>query len=150
MEKSDKIVKKLKGLLEKTYDTKNSYELAAERLEDPAIRHFINDKAMQRATFALELKEAIGRSGERPAEGDAMGQPYNARKELARSLSGNETERVLEEVERVELISLKDYDKLLRDEESSLPGDIHRMLSRQRQAIRTALDTARTFEDLAP
>ncbi|MBT8290907.1 MAG: PA2169 family four-helix-bundle protein, partial [Muriicola sp.] len=59
MKYSEKISNKLNDLLILTYDAKRGYSLAAEKVENPAVKSFLEDKANQRFNFGQELKSEI-------------------------------------------------------------------------------------------
>ena len=68
---------------------------------------------------------------------------------LTSTLSGNETEKILEEVERGEKATLKEYNDLLSDEELTFPPSTRDLLTKQRDAIEAALNTARVYGEIA-
>jgi uncharacterized protein (TIGR02284 family) len=149
MNYSEKISKKLNTLLQKTYDAKKGYQLAAEKVESPAVKQFLNDKVLQRKHFAADLKAAIQEFGwEAEKEGSLKGDIHRGWMELMASLTGNETERILEEVERGETASIKEYNAILEDDTYSLMPKTRTLLENQRDAIQAALNTSRMYETL--
>ena len=149
MNYSENIAKKLNELLQKTYDAKKGYQLAAEKIEGPSVKQFLNDKVTQRKHFAADLKTAIQEFGwEVEKEGSFKGQLHRAWMDLTASLTGNETERVLEEVERGETESIKEYNEILNDDSFSLMPKTRTLLTNQRDAIQAALNTSRMYETL--
>ncbi len=146
---SEKISQKLNDLLEKTYDAESGYKLAAEKVTVPAVHRFLNDKVQQRFDFGQALKAEIEDYGQLPDKGGSTkGALHRTWMNLATTLSGNETERILEEVERGEKESLEAYNDILGDKELTLPPSTRNLLSKQRDAIQAALNTARVYEEL--
>lgn len=149
MKFTEKISKKLNDLLERTYDAEKGYKLAADKVEVPAVKQFLNDKVQQRNTFGHELKSEIREYGELPDKGGSFtGDMHRTWMNLTSTLSGNESERILEEVERGEKASLESYNEILSDKEISLPPSTEQMLRRQRDAIQAALNTSKMYEEI--
>ena len=149
MKYTEKISNKLNELLEKTYDAEKGYKLAAEKVEVPAVKEFLNDKVKQRYTFGHELKTEIREYGELPDKGGSFkGDLHRTWMNLTSTLSGNETERILEEVERGEKASLEQYDEILDDKDMTLPPSTEQLLRSQRNAIQAALNTSKMYESI--
>lgn len=149
MKYSEKISNKLNALLAKTYDAKKGYNLAMEKVENPAIKKFLSGKVQQRTAFGQELKAEIQKFGELPeTDGSFKGDLHRAWMKLTSSLTGNEQERILEEVTRGEKASLKEYNEILTDGDISLIPSTRDLLLRQRDAIEAALKTSKTYEEL--
>jgi len=149
MKYTEKISNKLNELLEKTYDAEKAYKLAAEKVEVPAVKEFLNDKVKQRYTFGHELKTEIREYGELPDKGGSFkGDLHRTWMNLTSTLTGNETERILEEVERGEKASLQQYDEILDDKEMTLPPSTEQLLRSQRNAIQAALNTSKMYESI--
>ena len=146
---SEKVSNKLNDLLIKNYDAEKGYQLAAERVEIPSIRMFLKDKIGQRQNFAFELKKEITEYGNLPEkDGSVTGDFHRAWMNLLTTFTGNESERILEEVERGEKASLKEYNEILNDSDMALPTSTEKILTNHRNAIQAALHTARVYEEL--
>ncbi|TDQ32404.1 PA2169 family four-helix-bundle protein [Zeaxanthinibacter enoshimensis] len=149
MKYSDKITSKLNDLLEKAYDAKKGYALAADKIETPTVHRFLYDKVSQRANFAQELENEMREYGEvKEGSSSFKGDMHRTWMNLTSSLSGDDTERILEEVERGEKASLEDYNDILSNEEYSLPPSTRNLLTKQRNAIQSALNTAKVYEEM--
>ncbi len=145
MKYSEKISNKLNELLEKTYDAEKGYRFAADKVENPAIKKFLNDKVQQRYNFGHELKNEISEFGQLPEKGGSIkGDIHRFWMNLLSTISNNDTERILEEVERGEKASLEEYNEILK--ETTLPMSTENLLTKQRDAIKAALETAKRFE----
>lgn len=149
MKYSEEVSKELNRLLEKTYDAEEGYKVAAEKVKNPAVHRFLNDKVQQRYNFGHELKDEIRQYGEVPEKGGSYkGDLHRSWMKLTSALSGNETERILEEVQRGESASLENYNAILGDDNLSLPPTTRNILTKQRDAIQAALNTSRVYEEL--
>jgi uncharacterized protein (TIGR02284 family) len=149
MKYSEKVSDKLNELLEKTYDAEKGYKVAVDNVENPAVHRFLSDKVQQRYNFGHELKEEINQYGETPEKGGSFkGDLHRSWMNLTSTFSGDETERSLEEVQRGESASLEQYNAILGDDELTLPPSTRNILTRQRDAIQSALNTSRVYEEL--
>jgi uncharacterized protein (TIGR02284 family) len=131
------------------YDAKRGYTLASEKVENPTIKKFLEDKANQRYNFGHELKSEIVDYGKLPENsGSIKGDFHRAWMKLVATISPNESERMLEEVERGEKKILNSYDDLLDNKEWILPSSTRELLLKQREAIRSALKTSIKYEEI--
>ncbi len=149
MKYSEKISNKLNDLLTLTYDAKRGYSLAAEKVENPSIKKFLEDKANQRYNFGQELKSEIMTYGNLPEDsGSIKGDFHRLWMKFISGVSSNETEKILDEVERGEKKILNAYKDILENKEWILPNSTRDLLSKQRNAIEKALQTSRMFEEV--
>lgn len=149
MKYSEKISNKLNDLLILTYDAKRGYSLAAEKIENPAVESFLEDKANQRFNFGQELKSEILTYGNLPEDsGSIKGDFHRVWMKFISTVSSNESEKLLEEVERGEKKILSVYKDLLENKEWILPNSTRDLLSKQRDAIEKALETSRMYEEV--
>ncbi len=149
MKYTEKISNKLNDLLILTYDAKRGYTLAAEKTDNPAIKKFLEDKANQRYNFGHELKSEIVEYGNLPEDsGSIKGDFHRAWMKFVTTISSNESERMLEEVERGEKKILNSYNDILDNKEWILPSSTRDMLLKQREAIRSALETSKMYEEV--
>lgn len=150
MQYSEKISKKLNNLLEKTYDAEKGFKLAQDKIDNLKIKNFINDRAEQRSEFGHELKKEILHFGKlSEPDGRVRGNVHSAWMDLRGVLSLDETENLLEEVERGEKASLEEYNEIIRDKDMVLPPSTKSMLMRQRDAIKSSLTAANIHERMA-
>ncbi len=149
MKYTEKISNKLNDLLILTYDAKRGYQLASEKVENPAIKKFLEDKANQRFNFGHELKSEIVKFGNLPEDsGSTKGDFHRAWMKFVTTISPNETERMLEEVERGEKKILNSYKDILDNKEWILPSTTKDLLLKQREAISSALETSKMYEEV--
>ena len=147
MKYSEKVTNKLNELLEKTYDAERGYKLAVDKVEEPTIKKFLNDRVQQRYNFGHQLKKEIAEFGKLPEKGGSFkGDLHRVWMNLTASLSPNETERILNEVERGERASLNDYNDILNNSDFQLPMSTENMLKEQRDAIEESIRATQRFE----
>lgn len=148
MKYTEKITNRLNELLTRTYDAEKGYKLAQDKVDNITVKKFLSDKVQQRYNFGHELKEEIKKFGELPEKGGSIkGDLHRTWMNLTSSLTGNETERILEEVERGEKASIEEYNDILNDKEITLAPSTENLLKRQRDEIKEALKNASIFED---
>ncbi|MGB5378166.1 ferritin-like domain-containing protein [Muriicola sp.] len=149
MKYTEKISNKLNDLLILTYDAKRGYKLAAEKVDNPAIKKFLEDKANQRHNFGHELKSEIVEYGNLPEDsGSIKGDFHRAWMKFVTTISSSESERMLEEVNRGEKKILNSYNDILNNKEWILPNTTRDLLSKQRDAIKSALETSKMYEEV--
>lgn len=149
MKYTEKISNKLNELLILTYDSKNGYKLAAEKVVDPAIKKFLEDKVNQRDKFGNDLKSEIVEYGELPEDsGSIKGDFHRAWIKFISTISPNETERILDEVKRGEKKILHSYNDILVNKEWILPSSTRDLLEKQKEAISSALKSSKMYEEL--
>ncbi|MGB3151744.1 MAG: PA2169 family four-helix-bundle protein [Maribacter sp.] len=149
MKYSEKISNKLNDLLTRTYDAEKGYKLAQEKVDNPSIKNFLGEKVQQRYDFGHELKKEITNFGQLPEKGGSLkGDIHRTWMNLTSALSSDDTERILEEVERGEKASIEEYNEILNDSSIVLAPSTENLLMKQKNAIQTALKNATMYEEL--
>jgi uncharacterized protein (TIGR02284 family) len=149
MKYTEKVSNRLNDLLTRTYDAEKGYKLAQDKIDNPSIKKFLNERVQQRYNFGHELKDEISNFGQLPEKGGSIkGDLHRTWMNLTATLSGNETERILEEVERGEKASLEEYNDILNDSDVVLPPSTENLLMKQRNAIESALNVSKRYEEL--
>ena len=149
MKYTEKVSNKLNELLEKTYDAKEGFTLAAEKVDNPSVKSFLESKADQRKNFAGELRQEIMQYGELPDEdGSFAANAHRTWMNIKTALSSNNEERILEEVQFGEKASLDEYNDILNDDDCTFPTSTEALLKKQRSAIEAAINTAKRYEEL--
>tara|TARA_R100000789_G_C2907642_1_gene122329 strand:- start:83 stop:529 length:447 start_codon:yes stop_codon:yes gene_type:complete len=148
MSYSKEVSKKLNSLLEKNYDAEKGYKLAAEKVKNPKLKTFFQQRAQQRYDFGHELKSEIRNFGEEPDKGTSLsGDAHRTWMNLKTSLSSDKDEAVLEEAIRGEKASVEEYEDVLK--ESEIPASTGNILTKQKNAINQALNEVKTLENRA-
>ena len=149
MKYSEKNSNRLNNLLEKTYDAEKGYKTAQEKVDDPTARKFLKDRVQQRYNFGHELKSEILQYGQLPEKGGSIkGDLHRTWMNIKAVVPGNETKKIMEEVERGEKASLEEYNEIINDSDITLPPSTERLLVKQRNAIQASINTAKMYGEL--
>jgi len=143
----DDIRSTLNGLIETLKDGEEGFRTSADKLKDTAIATEFRDFASQRARFASELQSEVSRIGGEPeTSGSTSGALHRGWIGLKSAVTGNDDHAILEEAERGEDSSVKNYrDALTKD----LPADIRSVIDRQYRQVLETHNTVRSWRDAA-
>lgn len=145
MKFTEEVAKKLNNLLEKNYDAEKGYQDAAERIENPTMKDFLQEQAQKRYDFGHEIKTEIKNYGEEPDKGgSAKGTVHRAWMDLKAAVASSSEEQVMEEVQRGEQSAINEYNEVIS--ETSLPPSVQQILTKQRDQIVEAQQSAKNFE----
>jgi uncharacterized protein (TIGR02284 family) len=145
MKYTEKMSKKLNELLEKNYDAEKGYKKAAEIVENPQLKQFFETQAQNRYDFGHELKTEIKSYGETPDKGTSIsGDMHRAWMDIKTTFTSNDEEAILNEVKKGEKSAVEEYNEIIND--TTLPPTTQSILSKQRESIKTALQSAKNFE----
>ena len=145
MKFTEEVAKKLNNLLEKNYDAEKGYQDAAERIENPTMKDFLQEQAQKRYGFGHEIKTEIKNYGEEPDKGgSAKGTVHRAWMDLKAPVASSSEEQVMEEVQRGEQSAINEYNEVIS--ETSLPPSVQQVLTKQRDQIVEAQQSAKKFE----
>ncbi len=145
MKFTEEVAKKLNNLLEKNYDAEKGYQDAAERIENPTMKDFLQKQAQKRYDFGHEIKTEIKNYGEEPDKGgSAKGTVHRAWMDLKAAVASSSEEQVMEEVQRGEQSAINEYNEVIS--ETSLPPSVQQVLTKQRDQIVEAQQSAKNFE----
>ena len=148
MKYSEKISNRLNDLLTRTYDAEKGYKLAQDKVDNPTVKKFLADKVQQRYNFGHELKKEIQTFGELPDKGGSIkGDLHRTWMNFTTTFTSDDTERILEEVERGEKASLEEYNEILNDDDMVLAPSTENMLKKHRNEIKKALNNAKIYEE---
>lgn len=142
------ISNKLNELLEKTYDAEKGFKQAAEKVENPVIKEFFENRAANRYDFGHELKKEITSFGQEPDQGGSFkGTLHRNWMNLKSYFDTNNEEAMLEEVQRGEKEAIETYNDIINDKDFVLPPSTENLLMKQRNMIRETLETADLYEN---
>ena len=145
MKFTEEVAKKLNNLLEKNYDAEKGYKDAAEQIENPKMKDFLQKQAQKRYDFGHEIKTEIKNYGEQPDKGgSAKGTVHRAWMDLKAAVASSSEEQVMEEVQRGEQSAINEYNEVIS--ETSLPPSVQQILTKQRDQIVEAQQSAKNFE----
>jgi uncharacterized protein (TIGR02284 family) len=150
MKYTEKISNNLNELLTRTYDAEKGYKEAAEKVENPTIKKFFEERAQERYNFGHELKTEIKAFGQEPDKGGSFkGTLHRNWMNLKSFFNSNDEEAMLNEVERGEKEAIETYSDILNDKDTVLPPSTETLLMKQRKMIRETLKRADFFEAVA-
>lgn len=138
---------KLNELLERTYDAEKGFKEAAEKVENPVIKEFFENRAKQRYDFGHELKSEIKAFGQEPDKGGSIeGTLHRNWMNLKSFFASNDEEAILNEVERGEKEAIETYNDIINDKDFVLPPSTENLLMKQRNKIRETLEMSELYE----
>jgi uncharacterized protein (TIGR02284 family) len=147
MKHTKEITDRLNDLLEKNYDAEAGYNAAKEHVKSSSLKDFFNSRAKDRYNFGHELKEEIRLFSETPDKGTSLkGDAHRIWMDLKSKFSDDNDEALLEEAVRGEEKALEEYKDIL--DQMVLAPSTEQMLKKQRDSVKAALKSVKTFEEL--
>lgn len=140
MEKNNEIIiSDLQGLVNIVNDGKEGYEMASKNTDDIELKAVFLKYSVQRASYAMELKEHIAQHGGNSdnTSGGILGILHRAWIEVKQTLSTKEDLSILGAIETGEQEALDKYDQLIVDPLTH--SDHISLLKTQRGGIADAL-----------
>ncbi len=138
----------LQAIIEKNYDANQGYRKAMMDAKDPDLKTFLQQQARQRSNFATAIDKEIRDLGQSPKEnGSIAGTLHRAWIDIKSIVTGNDDEKVLEEVIRGEKAKVKEYKGVIRS--NTLAPQINTMLQSQLKDIKSTLKHVKILEGLA-
>ncbi|MDC7995287.1 ferritin-like domain-containing protein [Altibacter sp. HG106] len=145
MKYTEEMSTKLNELLEKNYDAEKGYKKAAEIVDNSKLQQFFSQQAQNRYDFGHELKAEIRNFGETPDKGGSTtGSAHRTWMDIKSTFTSNDEEAILNEVQTGEEAAVNEYDEIIND--TTLPPTTKKILTQQRESVRTALQSAKNFE----
>lgn len=121
-------------LLTRNYDAEKGFTEAAQKIRNPVLKDFFQGSARQRYDFGHSLKDEIEKLGGEPETGSSFkADLHRGWINLREVISSNNAAVILEECERGEEAALKDYRKVLQQQE--LTPSSRQLVERQEQTI---------------
>jgi len=147
MKHTKEITDRLNDLLEKNYDAEAGYKAAKEHVKNSSLKDFFNNRAKDRYNFGHELKEEIRLFSEAPDKGTSFkGDAHRIWMDLKSKFLDDHEEAILKEAVRGEEKALAEYNEILND--MILAPSTEQMLKKQRDSVKAALKSVKTFEEL--
>jgi uncharacterized protein (TIGR02284 family) len=127
----------LNGLIEICRDGARGFQLAADHVSDPALKHLFADAACQRDLFAAELLPFAQRlGGESDTDGTARGKLHRGWMALKDAIMRSNDAQVLEEARRGEAAAVAVYAEAMTN---LLPPNARPVVERQSEQVRGVL-----------
>lgn len=145
MSYNEYVGEKLNALLQKNIEAKQGFLKAAEKMENPAIQSFFNNKARERKDFARQLEAYLNQLNIESKEEDSIkSKVHRTWMDIRTLVSSDQEEAVLEEVIRGENAILEKYREILDNE--SVPSTTRNFLNAQMNKIETGLEIVEKME----
>lgn len=139
---------RLNVLLVKAYDAEKGYLNAMQKTDQPEIKMFFKRTAQQRGDFARDLRREILSYGEIPEDsGTFKGDTKRVWTNIKALLSDNKIEVVLKECLNLENEAIQEYDEILK-EQRTLPPSTVELLRKHRDAIQTAMNKVKLYDEM--
>jgi uncharacterized protein (TIGR02284 family) len=145
MANTEKVFEVVNNLIEANHDSQQGYKDAAEKIGDPKLRTFFNERSIERGQYAAELQNELQRLGKNDVSnsGSAMGTIRRAWMDLKANLGGGD-HAILTSLEAAEDAVKQAYQEALRE---TLPGNLSSIVRTQAQNIFSAHDYIRSLRD---
>jgi len=141
------LVNTLQDLLQKNYDAEAGYKQVMQKTENAPLKNWMQQKALQRNTFATELDFQIRNHNAEPkTSGTIAADLHRGWINVKSTLSSETDEALLEECIRGEKASLSEYEEKL--EQFNEDSEIKTIIESQLTTVRSALNTVKRLEDI--
>lgn len=142
---TEKVFDLINNLIEADRDSQQGYRDAAEKISDPGLRTFFNERSLERGQYAAELQNEIHHlgKGEISTSGTAVGAIRRTWMDLKANLGGGD-HAILSSLEAAEDAVKKAYQEAMR---APLPGNLASLVRTQAQNIFSAHDYVRSIRD---
>ncbi len=142
----DTLASTLNHLVQTCRDGEQGFQVAAQGVDDPNLKHLFESYAQQRGEFAVELEQEVEQLGEKPAEGGHLAAAlHRGWTKITAAVTGRDEGAIISECERGEDIAVRAYQEALS---SSLPADLKALVERQLVKIKEAHDQVRSLEQV--
>ncbi|RAJ18023.1 ferritin-like domain-containing protein [Olleya aquimaris] len=140
-------VNALQELLQKNYDAEAGYKQVMTKTENQHLKNWLQQKALQRNTFATELDHQIRKHNAEPkTDGTLKGDLHRGWINIKSTLSKDTDEALLEECIRGEKASVEEYESQLENFNNN--PEIKTIVQSQLTTVKSALNTVKKLEDI--
>lgn len=150
MEKNEKLIEALNGLIEINNDRVNGYEKAIEETKnlDVDLRTIFSGMAGESRKYAGELTQAVSESGGTPADGTTnSGKIYRVWMDIKTMFTGHNRQSLLELCEFGEDAAQKAYTAALASD-AEMSADTRQLIMGQQAKLKTSHDIIKKYRDL--
>ena len=135
----------LNDLIETLKDGEEGFRTSADKLQDPSLRSQFHSFASQRESFAGALQGEVLRVGGEPeTTGSTVGSIHRGWIDLKAAVMGNSDHAILQEAERGEDSTVKNYREALSKD---LPADIRGVIDSQYRDVLAVHNTVKALRD---
>ncbi|WP_299250279.1 PA2169 family four-helix-bundle protein [uncultured Lacinutrix sp.] len=146
-ENNQNLVNSLQDLLQKNYDAEAGYKQVMQKAQSEPLKNWLQQKALQRNTFATELDFQIRKHNAEPkASGTLKGDLHRGWINVKSTLTSNTDEALMEECIRGEKESVKEYEEQLGN--FNTDTEIKTIIQSQLTTVKSALNTVKKLEDI--
>ncbi len=136
---------KLNALLQKNIEAREGFHKAAEKMENPAIQSFFNNKSRERNTFAHQLESHINQFNVETEDDDGLkAKAHRTWMDIKTMLASDQEEAVLEEVIRGEKAIIEQYEEVLED--TAMPLPTRNLVTTQLNTIKSGMEIVEKME----
>ncbi len=133
---NSKAIDTLNDLIHITEDSHQGYLESAKDAKDADIKSLFTDLATQRASMVQELQQHVRQLGGTPAEGSTiLGKAHRFFENLKSTVTGQDRDAVLTEVERGEGEAIRRHENALQDQ--SLPAQCRTLIQSHLERFRS-------------
>ncbi|MBL7560622.1 PA2169 family four-helix-bundle protein [Olleya sp. YSTF-M6] len=144
---NQEVVSSLQDLLQKNYDAEAGYKQVMTKTDNEPLKNWLQQKALQRNTFATELDYQIRKHNAEPkASGTIKGDLHRGWINIKSTLSADTDEALMEECIRGEKASIKEYEDQLKN--FNTDTEIQTIVQSQLTTVKSALNTVKRLEDI--
>lgn len=148
MNNQEQTINHLNDLLTRNYDAEAGYKQAAEKVENPQLKTFLQNRATQRYDFGHELKNEIKNLGGDPEKGTSFqADMHRAWIGMKDALTSGD-EAICEECVRGEKSFVEEYEEALRDSQH-MPNSVTNLIQNQLTNAKNALNEVEQMKDFS-
>lgn len=140
------VVITLNELIETCKDGEEGFLACAQKVTNPALRGFFEDRALRCATGAVQLRAKLRDLGGDSERGGSTGTLHRGWTHFKSSLVGMDDDSVLAECETGEDAAKAAYEKALRQD---LPPDVRQLIETQYREVKTNHDSVHDMRNAA-
>jgi len=141
------VISTLNDLIETCKDGEEGFLACAQKVTNPMLKSFFEEKAQRCAAAALQLRGKVREQGGDPERGGSTaGTLHRGWMHFKSSIVGMDDNSVLAECERGEDFAKAAYEKALRQD---LPGDVRSLIGKQYREVRDNHDHVRDMRNAA-
>ncbi|MBX7174587.1 MAG: PA2169 family four-helix-bundle protein [Pyrinomonadaceae bacterium] len=144
---NDEVINVLNRLIETSKDGHEGFKQAAENIPDSDLKTAFYEFSQQRSQFVGELQEFVRELGGNPENsGSVLGIIHRGWIDLKTAILGNDTEAILNEVERGEDTAKSNYQDAL---DKIIPANIRSAIENQYYTIKASHDRVKIMRDVS-
>ena len=141
---NDNTISTLNNLIETCKDGENGFRTAADGVKNQELKTLFLTYSQQRAQFASELQQEVGRLGGDPERtGSVAASLHRGWINIKSTVTGEDEGAVISECERGEDSAVRNYQDALKE---NLPAELQTTIQRQYTQVKEAHDRIRALE----